>query len=41
MIYEGPLDPGMYYQFRALSERRNGACQASQTEDLEGVFYVP
>jgi len=39
--YGGPLDPGMYYQYRVLSERKNGECQISQSEDLKGVFYVP
>jgi hypothetical protein len=37
--YDGPLDPGMYYQFRATSWSNND-CPISQTEDLRGVFYV-
>jgi hypothetical protein len=37
--YEGPLDPGMYYQFRATA-RDNSATPLSRTEDLRGVFYV-
>jgi hypothetical protein len=36
--YGGPLDPGMYYQFRATSWRMGGPI--SNTEDLLGVFYV-
>lgn len=42
--YEGPLDPGMYYQFRASSWRQPGkgsASPISTTEDLRGVFYLP
>jgi hypothetical protein len=42
--YEGPLDPGMYYQFRASSWRQPGngdAAPISTTEDLRGVFYLP
>jgi hypothetical protein len=40
--YEGPLDTGMYYQFRATSWRSPGGVPGpiSQTEDLRGVFYV-
>jgi hypothetical protein len=41
--YEGPLDPGMYYQFRVLSWRQPGngdAAPISATEDLRGVFFV-
>jgi len=41
--YEGPLDPGMYYQFRVTSWRMPGngdAAPISATEDLRGVFYV-
>ena len=42
--YEGPLDPGMYYQFRvsSWSESGNGeAAPLSNTEDLRGVFFLP
>ncbi len=42
--YEGPLDPGMYYQFRVTSWRQPGngeAAPISTTEDLRGVFYLP
>ena len=35
----GPLQAGMYYQFRATSWKSDGPI--SQTEDLLGVFYVP
>jgi len=39
VIYGGsPLQPGMYYQFRATSWRDDGPI--SQTEDLLGVFYT-
>lgn len=40
--YGGPLDPGMYYQFRVTSWRTPGgnAAPISATEDLKGVFYV-
>lgn len=40
--YEGPLETGMYYQFRATSWRVAGgkAGPISATEDLRGVFYV-
>jgi hypothetical protein len=40
--YDGPLEPGMYYQFRATSWRQSGGNPGpiSQTEDLRGVFYV-
>jgi len=40
--YEGPLDPGMYYQFRATSWRQPGVKPGpiSTTEDLRGVFFV-
>jgi hypothetical protein len=34
----GPLQAGMYYQFRATSWRSDGPI--SQTEDLLGVFYT-
>jgi len=42
--YEGPLDPGMYYQFRVTSWRQPGGGDASPiatTEDLRGVFFLP
>jgi len=42
--YEGPLDSGMYYQFRvsSWSESGNGeAAPLSNTEDLRGVFFLP
>jgi hypothetical protein len=42
--YEGPLEPGMYYQFRVSSWRQPGNGQAapiSATEDLRGVFFLP
>ncbi len=41
--YEGPLDPGMYYQFRVTSWRSPGgqAAPIAATEDLRGVFYLP
>ncbi|WP_437680924.1 hypothetical protein [Sorangium sp. So ce131] len=40
--YGGPLDPGMYYQFRVTSWRSPGGNPGpiSATEDLRGVFYV-
>jgi hypothetical protein len=41
--YEGPLEKGMYYQFRATSWRDKGGGQSSAisaTEDLRGVFYT-
>ena len=40
--YAGPMEPGMYYQFRATSWRVAGgkAGAISNTEDLRGVFYV-
>jgi hypothetical protein len=42
-MYEGPLESGMYYQFRATAWREPGGTPAptSRTEDLLGVFYVP
>lgn len=42
VMYGGPLDPGMYYQFRATSWRSPGGQPgpASTTEDLRGVFFV-
>jgi hypothetical protein len=42
--YEGPLDTGMYYQFRVKSWRQPGngaAAPISATEDLRGVFFKP
>lgn len=42
--YEGPLDVGMYYQFRVTSWRQPGngaAAPISATEDLRGVFFLP
>jgi hypothetical protein len=33
-----PLEPGMYYQFRATSSKQG--CSLSQTEDLKGVFFL-
>lgn len=44
VTYEGPLETGMYYQFRATSFRMPGggaATPIAATEDLRGVFYVP
>jgi hypothetical protein len=40
--YGGPLEPGMYYQFRATAWRSPGGTPGpiSNTEDLRGVFYV-
>jgi hypothetical protein len=40
--YDGPLESGMYYQFRATSWRSTaaGATAMSSTEDLRGVFFV-
>lgn len=41
--YEGPLEKGMYYQFRASSWRSKpggGQSAISATEDLRGVFYA-
>ena len=40
--YQGPMESGMYYQFRATSWRAPGgnAAPISTTEDLLGVFYV-
>jgi len=41
--YGGPMEVGMYYQFRVTSWRQPGNGQAapiSATEDLRGVFYV-
>jgi hypothetical protein len=42
--YEGPLEAGMYYQFRVTSWREPGKGERapiSTTEDLRGVFYLP
>lgn len=42
--YEGPLDPGVYYQFRVSSWRQSGKgdpAPISTTEDLRGVFFLP
>lgn len=42
--YEGPLEPGMYYQFRvqSWSEQGNGdSSPISNSEDLRGVFFLP
>lgn len=43
VMYAGPLEPGMFYQFRATSFRTTGGGRAttpiSTTEDLLGVFY--
>jgi hypothetical protein len=38
--YEGPLDTGMYYQFRAWSIKQGGTF-ISTTEDLRGLFFSP
>ncbi len=38
--YEGPLDAGMYYQFKVWSVKLSGSF-ISTTEDLRGVFYMP
>ncbi len=40
--YGGPMEPGMYYQFRATSWRAPGGTPGpiATTEDLRGVFYV-
>jgi len=38
--YAGPMEPGMYYQWRATS-RRQSNCNISRTEDLRGVFFTP
>lgn len=38
VMYGGPLDKGMYYQFRAQSWKKSSAI--STTEDLRGVFYA-
>lgn len=43
ILYEGPFDSGMYYQFRVTSLRGRAPdfCAISRTEDLRGVFFVP
>jgi hypothetical protein len=44
LAYEGPLEAGMYYQFRVSSWREPGGMAASPiatTEDLRGVFFLP
>ncbi len=40
--YGGPMETGMYYQFRATAWRAAGGTPGaiSNTEDLRGVFYV-
>jgi hypothetical protein len=42
LTYAGPtLTPGMYYQFRVLSQKLNPeTCPISRTEDLRGVFVA-
>lgn len=42
VAYGGPLEKGMYYQFRASSWRVKGgkASAISATEDLRGVFFA-
>ncbi|MBC8070825.1 MAG: hypothetical protein IAG13_21035, partial [Deltaproteobacteria bacterium] len=42
VAYGGPLEPGMYYQFRATSFRGDDdeRTAISRTEDLRGVFVV-
>jgi carboxypeptidase family protein len=42
VAYDGPLEAGMYYQFRATSWRTPGGMPGpiSTTEDLKGVFFV-
>lgn len=40
--YGGPLEPGMYYQFKAAAWRAPGGrnpSPISTTEDLKGVFF--
>jgi hypothetical protein len=39
--YEGPLEKGMFYQFKATSFRTVSKVPISNTEDLRGVFYMP
>lgn len=38
VAYEGPVTPGMYYQFRATSMK--DGVPISRTEDLRGVFVI-
>ncbi len=38
IAYGGPLDPGMYYQFRATAHRKGSPI--STTENLKGVFFT-
>jgi hypothetical protein len=38
--YTGPLDSGMYYQFR-VTTLGTGGSPLQRTEDLRGVFFVP
>jgi hypothetical protein len=42
VAYDGPLEPGMYYQFRATAFRSPGGTPGpiATTEDLKGVFYL-
>jgi hypothetical protein len=41
--YTGPLDKGMFYQFKATSWRNSGTgtTNISNTEDIRGVFFMP
>lgn len=41
--YQGPLEKGMFYQFKATSfhDTNSGRVPISNTEDLRGVFYMP
>lgn len=42
--YGGPLEPGMYYQFRVTSWSQSGnsdPAPLSTSEELRGVFYLP
>lgn len=43
VAYTGPLDPGMYYQFRVTSfdDARPTPNALANTEDLRGVFFKP
>lgn len=38
VAYDGPLDEGMYYQFRATAHRKGSPI--SMTENLKGVFFT-
>jgi hypothetical protein len=40
IAYTGPLDPGMFYQFR-VTTLATGGTLLQRTEDLRGVFFVP